>query len=100
MYRMGGWGFICGGLLLLLVLAALVVLAVLVLRAYSRGTAGRWAGPGPASGSRPMGGAGPGTPDQPVAPGSSRALEILRERYARGEITKEQFDAMRQDILG
>jgi putative membrane protein len=94
MYRMGGWGFICGGLLLLLVLAALVVLAVLALRAYSRGTAGRAADRGP------MGGAGPGTPDQPVAPGSGRALEILRERYARGEITKEQFDAMRQDILG
>ena len=106
MYRMTGFPLICGGLLFLLVLAALVVLAVLALRAYNRGTAGRWAGPGPASGSGPMGGTGPmggaglGTPDQPVAPGSGRALEILRERYARGEITKEQFDAMRQDILG
>jgi len=26
------------------------------------------------------------------------ALEILRERYARGEITKEQHDKMREDL--
>ena len=26
------------------------------------------------------------------------ALDILRKRYARGEITKEQFDQMRKDI--
>jgi putative membrane protein len=28
------------------------------------------------------------------------AMEILRQRYARGEITKEQFDQMRKDIVG
>jgi putative membrane protein len=28
----------------------------------------------------------------------SRAEEILRERYARGEITKEQFDQMLHDL--
>ena len=28
----------------------------------------------------------------------SRAEEILRERYARGEITKEQFDQMMRDV--
>ena len=26
------------------------------------------------------------------------SLEILRQRYARGEITKEQFDQMRHDL--
>jgi putative membrane protein len=26
------------------------------------------------------------------------AIEILRQRYARGEITKEQFDTMKRDL--
>ena len=29
---------------------------------------------------------------------SDSALEILRQRYARGEISEEQFDAMRRDL--
>ena len=83
---------LCGGALLLLVLAALVVLAVWALRSYNQGAVGRVGGSGP------MIGPEPGASGETMA-GSSRALEILRERYARGEITKEQFDAMRQDIL-
>lgn len=31
-------------------------------------------------------------------PGGDNALEILRQRYAKGEITKEQFDRMRRDL--
>jgi putative membrane protein len=30
--------------------------------------------------------------------GTGRALSILRERYARGELTREQFEQMRRDI--
>jgi putative membrane protein len=29
---------------------------------------------------------------------SDRALEILRERYARGEIGREEFDAKKRDL--
>ncbi|MHB0869068.1 MAG: SHOCT domain-containing protein [Chloroflexota bacterium] len=36
-------------------------------------------------------GAGPG-------PTTSRPLDILRERYARGEITREQYEEMRRDL--
>jgi putative membrane protein len=32
--------------------------------------------------------------------GTNRALEILQERYARGEITREEYEAMRRDLLG
>ena len=33
-----------------------------------------------------------------AVPVATRPIEIVRERYARGEITKEQFDQMRQDL--
>ena len=76
---MGGWwGFgpmWFGGLFSLLLLALLiagVVLAVRHLVAWSAADPGR--------------------------SGSGRALEILKERYARGEIGKEEFEAMRRDV--
>jgi putative membrane protein len=28
------------------------------------------------------------------------ALEILRQRYARGEISKDQYEQMKRDIIG
>ena len=31
-------------------------------------------------------------------PQHDRALETLRERYARGEITREEFEARRRDL--
>lgn len=32
--------------------------------------------------------------------GKDRALEILRERYARGEIDRETFERMKRDLGG
>lgn len=40
------------------------------------------------------------TPSAPGPGGSSRSLEILKERYARGEITREQYEEMRREIEG
>ena len=37
-------------------------------------------------------------PAPPPRPPEDRALAILRERYARGEITREQFDEMRRAL--
>lgn len=41
---------------------------------------------------------------QPRPPGAvalrrDRALEILRERYARGEINREEFEARHRDLV-
>ena len=33
-----------------------------------------------------------------MGPPPSRPLDILKERYARGEITREQYDEMRREI--
>lgn len=31
--------------------------------------------------------------------GSGRALEMIRERYASGEISRDEFERMRQDLI-
>jgi putative membrane protein len=72
-----GWGFgphmWFGGMHMILFWAAVIVAIVLLVRHRSKTPTGH------------------GAVDE--AP-----LEILRKRYARGEITKEEFDRMKQDL--
>ena len=77
-----GWGgMIFGGLLTLLFWGVIIALIVFAVRALSR------------PGSRQVTPAA-GSPGQVT----DQALEILRQRYARGEISKDEFNSMRQDL--
>lgn len=67
-----GWMWLWGPLLLIGI-ALLVLLAVRV------------------AGGGIRGGYGPGGPDGPPPMGESRARQILDERFARGELTAEQY---------
>jgi putative membrane protein len=75
----GGWyGMILGPLFMILVLAIVIAVAVLLVR---------WlGGPWPAAGSH-------------QTPSSRTPLEILKGRFARGEIDKEEFEERRR-VLG
>jgi len=71
---MWGWGYgFFGWLMMLLSWALIIAGAVLVIR---------W------------------LVDQTRSPalGSETALDVMKRRYAKGEITKEQFDAMKRDL--
>ena len=74
----GGWyGMIFGPLFMILVLAVVIAVAVLLVRWL----AGPWQGA-----------------SHPVPPGRT-PLDILRERFARGEIDKDEFEERRR-VLG
>lgn len=71
----GGWGPGWGMFGLMHVLWWILIVAAIVV--LIRGIAGRHA---------------------PRSPGEDRALAILRERYARGEIDKTEFDNRKRDL--
>ncbi len=74
---MGGWGgMILGPIVMLLVIAAIVVLVVLAVR---------WL-------------AGAGAHPGLQAPAAKTPLDILKERFARGEIDQEDFEARRRTL--
>ena len=68
-----GWGFF--GVLQMLLWWVLIILGIVVLVKWLLG----------------------GTPRGEAKPGD-RALEVLRERYARGEIDKDEFDKRKRDL--
>lgn len=73
-----GWGWIGFGVLHMLLFWVLVILGIVVLvRALSGGSGATRSG---SDTERP------------------HAMEILKARYAKGEITREQFEQMRRDI--
>ena len=74
----GGWyGMIFGPIFMILVLAVVIALAVLLVR---------WLG-------------GPGAQPPHQIHAQRTPLDILKERYARGEIDKEEFEE-RRSVLG
>jgi putative membrane protein len=68
-----GWGWIGLGVVHMLLFWILVILGIVLLVRLLAGTA-----PPPANG--------------------GRALEILKERYARGELTREQYEQMKKEL--
>lgn len=70
-----GWFMLFGGILFVLFWGAIIFLIVWAVRRSSQGH-------------------GAGTP------GNRSALDIAKERYARGEITKEQYEQIKKDLTG
>lgn len=76
-WMMGGFGFpFIGGLMMLAFWVLVVVGGIWLFQSLTRNS-------------------GPSTWN---APGRESPLDILRARYAKGEITKEQYDQLRHDL--
>jgi putative membrane protein len=81
MYVHDGWGFAGWWVMMLGMLFFLILVVVLVVALV------RWTGPG--------GDRRDGVPDS----GRSEALRILDERFARGDLTEEEYRQRRQVLL-
>lgn len=76
------WMLLVGGIVMLLFWIGVIVLAVLAIRAIVRATGSSHPGAGSVSRS------------------NQNALDILNERYARGEINRDEYTAMKKDLEG
>ena len=75
-----GWGMMfLGGLLMLLFWGIVIALAVWAIRKFTRSERDREEG-------------------KPLAFREDSALEILKQRYAKGEISREEYQNMRRDL--
>jgi putative membrane protein len=68
----GGWG---GGLMMILWLVFIAVIVYWIIRAANRNA------------------------NQPPSQQSESPMDILKKRYARGEISKEEFNERKRDLL-
>lgn len=73
--HMYGWSLF-GGAMMIVSWAVIILLAVLIIRALRGGRKG-------------------GEPER-----GGRAMDILKERYAKGEIGKEEYEAKKKDLQG
>jgi putative membrane protein len=69
----GGWMFVLGGFLFIVFWAVIISLIIWAIRKYT-GSTGNISSKSP--------------------------LDIAKERYAKGEITKEQFEQLKKDLTG
>ena len=72
-WHMGGWGWGWGILWVALFWALVIAGLVLLVRYLARS-------------------------NQPVGPRGEQPLEILKRRYARGEISREEFEEKKRDL--
>lgn len=77
MYGLGWGGWLLGGLMMLLFWGGIIALIFFAIRAFS------------GSGSRAA--------SKQTNSGES-ALDILKKRYARGELSKEEYETIRDDL--
>ncbi|MDO8616664.1 MAG: SHOCT domain-containing protein [Dehalococcoidia bacterium] len=74
-----GWWMLWGGLMMVLFWGGIIALAVWAVQGLGRRETGA---PQPPS----------------VEPPAGRALDIAKERYARGEMSREQFEEVRRTL--
>jgi putative membrane protein len=72
-----------GGLLMWMVLFGLLAAGMVMLLRRRDGAAGATSGRGPT---------------EPAAQAAGTPLEVAKMRYARGELTKEEFEALKADL--
>ena len=80
MWGMGWGGMILGPIIMIVVIGAVIVLIVLLVR---------W-----------LGGVGPGAHHIVPPPQGATPLQILEERFARGEIDKDEFEERKRILSG